>query len=448
MNWISSQFNYCFQYDSVYLVYNTLNTKIYQVDKPIFDVLRSTAQLDESDFDNDHSLKILRQDGVFVRTSTDEKKLALSAIYRIIYDNKLNITIIPTFNCNFRCNYCFEDHTNHSMSDETEAKIIRFFERNIRDYRSIKITWFGGEPLIEVSRILRMMERINLICKKNNVPIIAEMITNGYFLDKPTLDALISQKILFYEVTLDGWEHEHDELRPLANGDGTFSQILRNLIDIQVNTRKRFKIVIRTNLCKSNAANYRSFVKKMKNLLHEDRRFEFLAGKITDWGGSSIETLQDDLLDELQTLEYTGLEAGQEQRYSIATQDLSQLRCDAGKYYGFVISPDASLYKCGKISSYDDHRKTLEDINKCGYILNSGELFIDESKTARFILPLELLKQCDKCCWMPICLLTTCPYRGAKNLPMRCKLNGDKSIQDVENNIVAQYKKGIFIKSP
>ncbi len=440
--WVGSQFNYCFEFEGCFIVYNTLYTKIYLVEEYIFNLLKNRITITEL---ND-SLTFLLQENIIV--SLDENEIAIAYHYmnKIIYDNQLNVTIIPTQGCNFRCVYCFEDHSNINMTDQSELYILKFFDKYIRKYRSVKISWFGGEPLLEKKRILHMMQQIKQKCENEGVTIVSDMITNGYLLDLETFKALISNNVLFYEITIDGFKDTHDRLRPLISGAGTYDVIVKNLVDIQRNCDgKRFRIVIRTNLDKSNANNYTKFVAELQKALRWDKRFEFLCAKTSNWGGESIRNIESNLfVNREQMSQYIQQGDYHTVKYSVATQNLSQMRCQAGKYHGFVIMPNAELHKCTKIS-YNSSHVECQETNKIGKIKHNGDVFFDEAKIAQFTSLYIPDEKCYNCMWFPICILSMCPYRVARQKNIICKFQNEQDIIDINNEIIVQFRKGLFV---
>ncbi len=443
---IGSKYNYFFQYEDNYLVYNTVNTKIYKIDESTFNLLKNRVIFKSSVYKNLNLIDRLRLERLAVTIQEDEEKTVYHHIQRIVYDNKLDITIIPTQACNFRCVYCFEKHDNTHMTNESEKSIINFFARNIRNYQTIKISWFGGEPLLEKNRVLNIMKSVCEIAKKHNIAVISEMITNGYFLDVETFDDLVRNNILYYEITIDGYAKFHDKLRPLINGKGTYEHIVRNLKEIQTKAKsKRFKIVIRTNVDKNNAPEYRTFAKEFSKSLNYDSRFEFLASRIVDWGGESINTIKESLIPtNNDASDFITFDEQQEFTYTPLAQSLSQLRCSAGKQNGFVIMPNATIHKCVKVS-YGFSENNIKNENQYGFITNTGHLVIEEGKNAQFIQLPKILEKCTYCCWVPICISTMCPVSIAKGKSLRCKLENEQSIKEIENGLISMYKKGLYI---
>lgn len=66
--------------------------------------------------------------------------------------NFLQLIILPTEGCNFRCTYCYENHENKKMLPETKESIINFVEKNISKYTALRIEWFGGRTVMQYFR--------------------------------------------------------------------------------------------------------------------------------------------------------------------------------------------------------------------------------------------------------------------------------------------------------
>ncbi len=340
------------------------------------------------------------------------------------------------------CIYCFENHdVSLHMTDESERLIIRFFEMNINKYKSVKITWFGGEPLLEIDRVLRIMKAVNQLGKKYHVPVLASMITNGYLLDVNTFRKLLDNKVRFFEITIDGDKEQHDSLRFLANNSGTYDKIVNNLIEIQRNVPNNcYNIVIRTNVNKKSQARYVEFIENIKSLLNHDRRFQFQKGIISDWGGDSVKVLDQELLGKE---EYT-IDGVDSSKYSVLAKDLGQLRCYAGKYHGFVITHDARIQKCAKVG-YNASDMDEKRINDIGFIRKNGSMYIDETKCAQFLELSEMEETCEMCTWLPICIASRCPITKVKKRKNDCKLKNSKAHDNIYYEMVSQILKGDYI---
>jgi uncharacterized protein len=63
-------------------------------------------------------------------------------------DAALNLILLPTEKCNFRCTYCYEDFVVGRMQSDTLLGIRRLLERRAPQLSFLDIEWFGGEPML------------------------------------------------------------------------------------------------------------------------------------------------------------------------------------------------------------------------------------------------------------------------------------------------------------
>ncbi len=186
----------------------------------------------------------------------------------------LLLTILPTEDCNFRCQYCYEEHNKGKMTKETREGIKNFLRKKLHKYDMLQVNWFGGEPLEALDVISELSDFFLGICREQKKPYRASMTTNGYLLDLNTFLQLYRWHILDYQVTLDGKEESHNLTRPYKNGHGTYSTILENLKNIRdhVNT-KNINITIRTNITKSVLQNLNEHINLLSDEFGRDKRF-------------------------------------------------------------------------------------------------------------------------------------------------------------------------------
>ncbi|MEN8007975.1 MAG: 4Fe-4S cluster-binding domain-containing protein, partial [Candidatus Krumholzibacteriota bacterium] len=65
--------------------------------------------------------------------------------------DELHLTIAPTLDCNFRCDYCYEEHLRVNMSKPVQTAIVDWVRREMAASSELHVTWYGGEPLLPKS---------------------------------------------------------------------------------------------------------------------------------------------------------------------------------------------------------------------------------------------------------------------------------------------------------
>lgn len=173
--------------------------------------------------------------GIIVNEDKNEKDIFLESFCAGKRDlSYLDLTILLTHNCQFNCQYCFEgDKKAINIGHNVSQHIVSYLDTLVNTCKKIRVTWFGGEPLIAYQTLKNMSHQLLNFCKKNGIEYIADMTTNGYALTKERITELINElKIQRFIITIDGLADIHDKRRPLRNGKRTFNTIWNNIIDL------------------------------------------------------------------------------------------------------------------------------------------------------------------------------------------------------------------------
>ena len=153
---------------------NDVNTNFY------FDTLLSNGCIVDAEFDE------------YGRIIFDE----LNA--KIGKDSKLlSFTIAPGLGCNYNCKYCFEagNLNAHAMTPCIQEQVLKYIETKIQASplaSKLRITWFGGEPLLYIEQITNLSAHLIQLCTKYQLAYSAGIITNGRFLSQATAQKLKS----------------------------------------------------------------------------------------------------------------------------------------------------------------------------------------------------------------------------------------------------------------
>lgn len=250
--------------NKVYL-YNTFSGSIIKLDTNKYYNL-SNNLLEEKEIDHFNELKL---QGFIVSESTNEylkMKITSNNIQQSDLIDTLSYVIAPTLNCNYNCSYCFESKENRmqKMTQKTATDIINFIIQQIKVIKTIKkvkVTWFGGEPLLLYDLIVDFSQKLIEKLKEINVEYQANMISNGYFLT-PEKALVLSQKcnLKHVQITLDGFEDTYAKKKQTSKE--SFNVVVTNIIK----SCNNFKITVRLNTDKTN---YKEMKDLSKYLLKE-----------------------------------------------------------------------------------------------------------------------------------------------------------------------------------
>ena len=155
----------------------------------------------------------------------------MGRVYRTIFSRSgVGLVIMPTYDCNFRCPYCFERHRlckgqewlSQNMAPEMIDTIFQAFkDYRERGYKIGNCTLYGGEPLLASN--IETVRTICQHCKELGMEIGA--ITNGYDLES-FLDLMDEFKFNNLQITVDGV----DEVATLASDiDGMRDAIIERM---------------------------------------------------------------------------------------------------------------------------------------------------------------------------------------------------------------------------
>ena len=228
MKW--SKYNYILNCKHGVFVYNSTTNSFLKISKTLLDSLKNIKDWDlEIDELDEDIKKILVAHNIVVSNDFDNKYLTkLKFIHRrsAFANSQLSLTIATTTDCYFKCPYCYEVGISHTkMDEETETAIIDYI--NTIKPKSLYITWYGGEPLMNFKTIERLMKNINELSYIEEVKY--DMVTNGSLLTEKVGSYFIEKKLKNVQITIDGLEENHNRTRITKNGKSSYRIILSNL---------------------------------------------------------------------------------------------------------------------------------------------------------------------------------------------------------------------------
>ncbi|OHD13133.1 MAG: hypothetical protein A2086_13595 [Spirochaetes bacterium GWD1_27_9] len=172
--------------------------------------------------------------GYFFNTKQDEENYIKKRYDEFIEETKKNpaqFLFVPTYGCNFNCDYCYQKGLTKDASFPDE-KIIDSFVDFVANYKKnnsnkdVFVTLFGGEPLLSGEKAKKSINYFVESLAKNKIDL--AVVTNGYTLSE-YIDILKKVKLREIHISFDGDEEIHNKRRYSKEGEGSFAKILEGV---------------------------------------------------------------------------------------------------------------------------------------------------------------------------------------------------------------------------
>ena len=216
---------------------NTFTDAQLIVSRDVVDLIDRVHLADDFSPIERETIEQLTENGFLVR-DRDSERDELRAFFRDVREgtDTLKVTVLTTLQCNFACDYCIQgDHGDYNktaakMSLEMAARVSGWVESRMDEIgpKRLVVTFFGGEPLLNMPVLYAMAERLHASATARGVEMLINIITNGLLLSREMVERLNPLGLNGIKITLDGDREAHNVSRPLRGGQGTFDRIIAN----------------------------------------------------------------------------------------------------------------------------------------------------------------------------------------------------------------------------
>lgn len=170
----------------------------------------------------------LNKTGVFKSTPIKENK-------------NLDLWIHTTDNCNLRCSYCYihTKNTTYSFPSEMLPKLQMKIINSVKkcNLKTVSLRLAGGEPLIKFDLWARFLLDLRSSLENINCKLRVSFLSNLTILNSKIIN-LLKEDNINIGVSLDGIGKINDKTRYKINGEGSFSDIEKNLDTLIANNIK------------------------------------------------------------------------------------------------------------------------------------------------------------------------------------------------------------------
>ena len=227
--------------NDMYIMLDINSGAVHVIDKMVYDMM------DKFDGNNDSEV-LSALSGVYEEGTLIE---ALSELHMLIEAEQLfapDINMPPTFSakplvkslclhvahdCNLRCKYCFAGtgdfgHDRGFMPKEVGERAVDFIIEHSGPRRNCELDFFGGEPLMNMETVKHVTAYVRKREGETGKVFKLTLTTNGVLLNDANIKFLNENNISLV-LSLDGRREVHDNMRPHADGRGSFDRVLENV---------------------------------------------------------------------------------------------------------------------------------------------------------------------------------------------------------------------------
>ncbi len=384
-----NDFFYLFSIDSGYYLYDYSMCIVVEISSALFDILSRYKKGEMCSKEEDAIINEFKSHGFLTRDSIKSKDNK-----RIAY-----LSFAPTYNCNFRCTYCFGKYGNtycgtpKSFDKNLLLKMLDyFFYRSFSDVEQYRVDFVsGGEPLLGFDIIKETVEYVERFIKDTGKQVSIWLCTNASLMTNEIIE-YISEHNISIGISIDGSREKNDMNRLDINGKGTYESICSGirLIMNNSNIKKKTKNIWGLCTATNENCNFIDILKHMKSLGFQNVQIRLIRST-SQYDTSEIISQYDMLaqglleeftkgnLDSLKMILNDNDQFGKVVK-RVLLNELLIRRCNAG-LNKITICPDGTIYPCdslvgiqeamlGNIQDEDWNRdlykeRTVDTINEC-----------------------------------------------------------------------------------
>jgi uncharacterized protein len=394
------------------VIYNSFTGAAMELDKKFLGYLEDN-NIEEQKIPDEQEKNLIEEletNGFLIDDFVDEVKILKYRNTKEKYNREtLSLTILPTYRCNLKCFYCYEDRNRiETMTPEIQERVLQYVSKLMIGVKNIQVCWFGGEPLMAWDIVFSMSEKLMKLAREKNCRYSAIMVSNGYLLDDDKIKRFTELGIDHIQITLDGTPALHSKRKGIkGDPEANFELILKN---ISMLIKAKVKVRIRINIDKKNI----NAVDELLNLLAKaNLRDAFIYPAMIETYTKLCSNIENNCLhqEEFAKIEVWFnkllLEKGLKRDLSEILPTLKGNYCIYDQINSFSIAPEGDVYKCW--STIGNREEAISDITE-----RDDDL---REKKKRIMQNIENMTwdpfarpECSKCKLLPVCM-GGCPHQ-------------------------------------
>lgn len=394
-----------------FYAYNTLSNALIEIDGESYALFKNQKidnELHDADYDKE-LWNVLCEHNILTASDDDDFLKYKAFILRLRSQRtNMHLTLAPTMDCCFRCHYCFEKYKEKKyMTTEVMDAIIKYVTY-IPDLKEIKITWFGGEPLMAVPQMEQFYDKFSKVWEK---PVISNIITTGYHIDEEAVRVMKKIGIVSAQITLDGMKETHNKIKHLPSGEDVFEKVMGN-VKLLNDLAPEINIVIRVNLTRENAQEYEELCNFYMERFKGRMNMSISPAFVLDRGASNCDKCEmqsvlfnhDDRSKFILNLAKNGFDSA-----FIHYPEQFFNECAIRNDMAISFDPEGYAYKCWEVIGNKEY--AIGVLDNQGLLTNINEQILNRQLFGAD--PLEDLT-CSKCAYLPLCN-GGCPIQRIQN---------------------------------
>ena len=287
-------------------------------------------------------------------------------------DGKLlvNLWLNVSHDCNIRCIYCFGHGGSYGgsralMSVETAKKSIDYWFKYLNKNIPITtVTFFGGEPLMNMEVIKFSINYINKLLKDYDIQVQYIITTNGTIFNDDIIKLFVENDIRF-TISIDGGQAIQDRNRPYASGKGSFEVVKKNVAKLR---RYYDKLSARMTLTHEDVPYLKQAVMDLWDIGFTDVVYEFvtIADENLSIMKQDVECLRKQI-QELNQITYENIVNKKRQFFTNTIKYAGFIHsnkvkneCSFQSPYTIMFTPSGEMFKCHRMM--DDHKHCVGNL--------------------------------------------------------------------------------------
>ena len=381
------------------LVENGTETLIFNSASGAFGVLGALAQRSYAEPRPHDGIAVQLAEAGFLTELTDEEELAQvrSSFEKEAADiATLDLCIAPTYACNFRCPYCYEQGHNAIggvMGDDVIDAICAFIEERYTasPFVQMFVQWYGGDPSLALASVEKLSQKLIAFCDEREILYSAMMLSNCNLIDASAVELLVRCRITEMFITVDGPEEIHNARRVAADGSNSFQ---KQLEAARLCKRSGINVRANMNLDKVNLQHYPEIAAFLENELEIELTTTMLCDYGHFYGTRKFKKPDFDLFTHEEYAHFSHdafVKAGFTARQLREIFYPARRFCRGQRHAYYVIDVRGDVYKCDGYIGEQDH-----------VMFN---IFDDPDESSLHAITFDATRdeKCSACCILPLC---------------------------------------------